>query len=52
LVDSVCVEVKAFEMRGDASSRSHLPLASRVHLFGALSDVGGLLEQEPAAPDV
>ena len=34
----------------DACPECRLPVASRVQLFGALPDVGGLLEQEPAAP--
>jgi hypothetical protein len=36
----------------DTCPECRLPVASRVQLFGALPDVGGLLEQEPAAPDV
>jgi hypothetical protein len=36
----------------DACPECRLPVASQVQLFGALPDVGGLLEQEPAAPDV
>ncbi len=33
----------------DTCPECRLPVASRVQLFGALPDVGGLLEQEPAA---
>ena len=36
----------------DTCPDCRLPVASRVQLFGALPDVGGLLEQEPGAPDV
>jgi hypothetical protein len=36
----------------DTCPECRLPVASRVQLFGALPDVGGLLEQEPATPDV
>ena len=36
----------------DTCPECSLPVASRVQLFGTLPDVGGLLEQEPAAPDV
>jgi hypothetical protein len=41
-----------FEKLGTGSVSYRLPVASRVQLFGSLTDVGGLLEQEPAAPDV
>ena len=36
----------------DTCPECRLPVASRVQLFGALPDVGGLLEKEPAAPEV
>jgi hypothetical protein len=36
----------------DTCPECRLPVASRVQLFGTLPDVGGLLEHEPAAPDV
>jgi hypothetical protein len=36
----------------DTCPECRLPVASRVQLFGALPDIGGLLAQEPAAPDV
>ncbi len=36
----------------DTCPECRLPVASRVQLYGALPDVGGLLQQEPAAPDV
>jgi hypothetical protein len=36
----------------DTCPECRLPVASRVQLFGALPDVGGLPEQEPEAPDV
>ncbi len=36
----------------DTCPECRLPIASRVQLFGALPDVGGLLEKEPAAPEV
>jgi hypothetical protein len=36
----------------DTCPECRLPVASRVQLFGALPDVGALLEKEPAAPDV
>jgi hypothetical protein len=36
----------------DTCPECRLPVACRVQLFGALPDVGGLLEQEPAATDV
>ena len=36
----------------DTCPECRLPVTTRVQLFGTLPDVGGLLEQEPAAPDV
>jgi hypothetical protein len=36
----------------DIFPECRFPVATRVHLFGALPDIGGLLEQDPAVPDV
>ncbi len=36
----------------DKCPECRLPVITRVQLFGALPDVGGLLEQEPGVPDL